>query len=321
MTREMKFTIRDKDAGKTLKAFLAARFTYHTEAEWATLAAEGRVTVNGRAGGADAALREGDAIRYDASGIPEPPVDDRVGLVLDDPLMLVVNKSGNLPCHPGGRYFNHTLWALLKARFGVAEPLFVNRLDRETSGLVVVGKTRAAAQNLWRQFASHDVEKRYTVFVEGAFPERLEANGWLAADRNSVIRKKRRFVAAERGGEAPEPDAEWAETVFERVRQRKGFCVVRARPNTGRLHQLRATLLSLGHPVTGDKLYGVDETLFLRFCRDELTAEDRGRLRLPRQALHADYLRFHHPQYRSLIELTVPLPSDMASIVDAIDAV
>ena len=315
MTREMTLSIREQDAGKTLVAFLIARFTYHDEAAWSRLIGDGRVRVNDRAALPETVLRPGDALRYDASDIPEPPVDETFTLVSDDPLMMAVNKSGNLPCHPGGRYFNHTLWALLKERHGLADPVMVNRLDRETSGLVLVAKTAEAAHNLWKQFVSHKVSKRYTVFVEGAFPEKAEASGWLLPDPASVIRKKRRFVSAEAGGAAPEKGAEWAETSFERVRMCAGFSVVTALPRTGRLHQIRATLLSLGFPVVGDKLYGVDETLFLRFCADALTDEDRGRLRLRRQALHADSLRFHHPRFGARTELTAPLPADMASLL------
>jgi len=315
MTREMTFTIREKDAGKTVVAFLAARFTYHTAAEWSQLVTGGRARVNGYATFPDAVLRVGDIVRYDAVGISEPPVDAAFRIVLDDPLVMVVDKSGNLPCHPGGRYFNHTLWALLKERHGLEDPVFANRIDRETSGLVMVGKTPEAAHNLWKQFAAHTVEKRYTVFVEGTFPERVEANGWLCPDASSAVRKKRRFEPAPAGGPAPCKGAEWSETVFERERLCEGFSAVKALPRTGRLHQIRATLLSLGYPVVGDKLYGVDESLFLKFCTDTLTEGDRQRLRLPRQALHAGYLKFRHPRFGALTELSSPLPADMAGLL------
>jgi 23S rRNA pseudouridine955/2504/2580 synthase/23S rRNA pseudouridine1911/1915/1917 synthase len=315
MTREMNFTIREKDAGKTLTAFMVARFTYHTEVEWARLIAEGRVRVNGYATVPEVLLRTDDVVRYDASDIPEPPVDEAFSVVSDDPLLLVVDKSGNLPCHPGGRYFNHTLWALLKTRCGLADPILVNRIDRETSGLVMIGKTPEAAQNLWKQFVAHKVCKQYTVFVEGEFPERLEAAGWLSADPASVIRKKRRFTQAEAVSNPPDKESEWAETLFERVRVCNGFSVVNVRPRTGRLHQIRATLLSLGYPVVGDKLYGLDERWFIKFCEDSLTQDDRARLRMRRQALHAGSLKFIHPRFGAPTELTTPLPADMAALL------
>lgn len=317
MTRDMHVTVRDADAGQALWAFLAGRFTYHDASGWRRLILEGRVTLNGTAADAERRITAGDQIRFDASGIPEPPVDDTVGVISDDPCMMVVNKPGNLPCHPGGRYFNHTLWAVLKKRHGLDHPVFVNRLDRETSGLVLVAKTRDAAAHLWQQFAGRRVEKRYVIFVEGLFPDRLETAGWLYPDHGSVIRKKRRFLPSATAPSQPEPGAEWAETVFERVARGAGFSVVAAFPRTGRLHQIRATVCSLGYPVVGDKVYGVDETLFLRFCADALTADDRTRLRLPRQALHADRLRVCHPGSGERTELLAPLTADMRGLLGA----
>jgi RluA family pseudouridine synthase len=312
----MSFTVGEKDEGRALAVFLAKRFTYHSESEWAERIGSGRVTVCGKRVNGEAPLKAGDLIRYDVSGVPEPPVDERVSVVLEDALLLAVNKPGNLPCHPGGRYFNHTLWALVKERMGVSDPVLINRLDRETSGLVLIGKTPEAAHNLWKQFSSRLVVKRYTVYVEGALEGRLQASGWLVPDGQSVIRKKRRFVpAASAGGTPPCPDAEWAETVVEGVSRSGDFSVVSAEPKTGRLHQIRATLCSLGFPVVGDKVYGVDETSFIRFCTDSLSAEDWGRLRLRRQALHAGYLRFRHPRFGAWTELRVDVPEDMADLV------
>jgi len=260
-------------------------------------------------------LAAGDTLVYDAGDIPEPPVDDSFTVLADDAALMVVNKSGNVPCHPGGRYFNHTLWRLLKTRGGLDEPIFVNRLDRETSGVVLVAKSTEAAQKLSRQFAKHSVVKRYTVFVEGLFPERMDAAGWLMHDPDSVIRKKRRFVASAPGERPADAPAEWAETVFERVLFHNGFSVLTATPRTGRLHQIRATLYSLGFPVVGDKVYGLDETFFLRFCKDALTEADRQALRMRRQALHAAYLRFLHPLSGESTELVAPMPADMSALL------
>jgi 23S rRNA pseudouridine955/2504/2580 synthase/23S rRNA pseudouridine1911/1915/1917 synthase len=315
MTRELRFTVREKDAGMPLASFLAGRFTYHSEPEWRRLVGEGRVVVNGAPSDPERLLEAGDAVCYDASGIAEPPVDTDFRVVTETPWLLVVDKPGNLPCHPGGRYFNHTLWAFLKTRCGVDAPVFVNRIDRETSGLVIVARKPEAAAGLMQQFAAHTVVKRYTVFVEGVFPERLETAGWLTGDPHSAIRKKRRFVPAAPGSPAPSKAAEWAETAFVREYVCIGFSVVTALPRTGRLHQIRATLLALGYPVTGDKLYGVDETLFLRLCEGALTPADYARLRMRRQALHAGALRFRHPGSGAWMEVVAPLPPDMEKCV------
>ena len=315
MTREIASIIRANEAGRALQDFLADRFTYHTADEWMCRIAEGRVRVNGHTATPDRILSVGDHLRYDASDIPEPPVDCIFRILIDDPLLLVIDKPGNLPCHPGGRYFRHTLWALLQTQCGLAHPVFVNRIDRETSGLVLIAKTPEAGRNLARQFSGGRVTKTYTVLVEGMFPERVEARGWLHPDPDSAVRKKRRFSPAPAGSAAPGDAAEWSETVFERERVCDGFSVVTARPRTGRLHQIRATLLSLGFPVVGDKLYGVDEQCFLRFCSGGLTERDRARLRMGRQALHAVRLAFRHPHFGTPTDVDAPLPSDMEALI------
>ncbi len=312
LTRDMRIDVKEAGAGQAVAAYLTSRFTYHDLSDWHHLINEGRVRLNGGIVGAEQTLVVGDLIQYDASGIPEPPVDDTFSTVREDEHLLVVNKPGNLPCHPGGRYFNHTLWALLRTRCGLAQPVFVNRLDRETSGVVLIAKTRLAAAHLWRQFSAHQVAKRYSVFVEGFFPERVDASGWLQPDTASVIRKKRCWISADAAAGSPTPEAERCETAFTRVSCGNGISRVTAEPRTGRLHQIRATLRSLGFPVVGDKVYGVDETAFLRFCTDTLTEHDGMRLRIKRQALHAAWLRFRHPVSESWTEVEAPLPSDMA---------
>ncbi len=218
----------------------------------------------------------------------EPPVLRSAGILYEDDDLVVADKPGNLPCHPGGRYCANTLLHLLRDRAGDGGKLrIINRLDRETSGIVLVAKSAAMSRSLSGQFRRHTAQKEYTVLVHGDFPVHLEARGWLVPDADSVIRKKRRFVTC---SAPPAPGAESAETDFELVEARDGISRVLARPRTGRTHQIRATLLSLGFPVVGDKIYGLDETFFLRFITDALTEADRARLVLPRQALHASSL-------------------------------
>lgn len=103
----------------------------------------------------------------------------------------------------------------------------------------------------------------------------------------------------------------YAKTIFRRIRTWDGLSLVEAQPVTGRLHQIRASLCSLGFPVAGDKLYGVDDTLYLRFIHDELTDHDRHRLRYPRQALHAADITLSHPASGRRIHLEAPFPDDL----------
>jgi 23S rRNA pseudouridine955/2504/2580 synthase/23S rRNA pseudouridine1911/1915/1917 synthase len=301
-------------AGSTLAGFLAARFPYHDRAGWCERIASGHVTVNDDTCLPETVLKTGDRLAYDSADGPEPPVDFTIGIVSDDDDLLIVNKSGDLPCHPGGRYFNHTLWAWLKKERGLTDFTFVNRIDRETSGLVVIAKNEAASNNCRKQFAGRKVIKRYQALVEATdFPAEITATGWMTADTGSAIRKKRKFIA---GAACPGTlDAESAETKFRLIKSCGDIALIEAEPHTGRLHQIRATLLALGFPMVGDKLYGVDETIFLRFCKGELTEEDRVRLRMDRQALHASGLSFRHPKFGRPVTLDLDLPDDMRQLL------
>jgi len=295
--------------------FLGARFTYHTRDQWQGRIDEQRVLVNGAPAQAGRLLAAGDEVEFIAHDIPEPPVSFEIRVLREDYDIMVINKPANLPCHPAGRYFNHTLWAYLKTRHCLESPSLVNRLDRETSGLVLVAKHAKAEAKCRAQFAQRRVVKRYVVLVEGLFPETLRARGWLTPDPGSGVHKRRRFTSAEPDSAIPE-SAEWAETGFRFLRFVNGVSEVEAVLHTGRLHQIRATLSSLGYPVVGDKLYGPDPMMFVRFCTDALTEEDRLRLRMARQALHAAELEFEHPATGERVQAVAPLPPDMAAILD-----
>jgi 23S rRNA-/tRNA-specific pseudouridylate synthase len=149
--------------------------------------------------------------------------------------------------------------------------------------------------------------------VEGDFPEFLDAEGFLLPDETCEVRKRRRFLLRKAVDAASLPAAaEASRTRFRRLARNAGLSLLEAELDTGRTHQIRATLCSLGYPVVGDKLYGPDPRLFLRFAKDQLTPADRARLRLPRQALHAYRLAFPHPVDRRPLDLIAPLPGLMA---------
>lgn len=298
--RSISFVIRKENAGGALIDFLAARFTYHSREDWLRLIDENRVTAPN-----PKILSPGDAIVYTPEEIPEPPIDPNCAIVYEDELIAVVNKSGDLPCHPGGRYFNNTLWALLKEKYGIPEPGFVNRLDRETSGLVLIAKTRPAEKNLRSQFAQHLVGKSYIAFVSGIATGPRTATGTLGPDPDSVIRKKQKFTPSADGT---------SETSWEPLAVHRDITELKVMPKTGRLHQIRATLLACELPIVGDKLYGSDETLFLRFCQGALTDADRAALRIRRQALHAAELSFRHPAFGRQVSFTAPIPEDLRAL-------
>jgi 23S rRNA pseudouridine955/2504/2580 synthase/23S rRNA pseudouridine1911/1915/1917 synthase len=318
MQRKNSVLIQPQQAGLQLLDFVSQRFTYRSREEWQAELAAHRFLLNDAEAREDAILTSGDRLAYLMPALVEPPVESNYTVLHEDADLLVINKPAPLPCHPGGRFFAHTLWGLLKEQHTLAEPRLINRLDRETSGLVLVAKNKAAARLCQEQFAQHRVEKVYQVVVEGDFPDTavlVEATGWLGLDPDSAIRKKMRFYPQQ--NDAPHGAVE-SSTTFRRISTAPdaSLSLLEARPHTGRCHQIRATLLHLGFPVVGDKLYGVDEQLFLRFQEDRLSEADHARLRLPRQALHAASLRLNHPVTGKELEFSAPLPSEIQVLLD-----
>lgn len=301
-------------SGRALLDLLAERFSYQRRDTWERLVRQGAILVNGQLSQPSQTVRTGDVIEYTVSRLDEPPVATDYRVLLDDGVVLAIDKPADLPCHPAGRFFRNTLWAFLRRDIGLSAVHFVNRLDRETSGIVLLARDAEAARRLGQPARRRAMVKEYLAIVEGTLREPVHAHGWLEEDTRSALRKKRRFVAA--GPEAELPaGAERAETWFEPVRQAGGLTLVRARLGTGRMHQIRASLLALGLPVVGDKVYGLDETCYLRFIDKTLSAADRQLLRLDRQALHAWRLRFAHPRTDAIVDLESPLPADMARLV------
>jgi 23S rRNA pseudouridine955/2504/2580 synthase/23S rRNA pseudouridine1911/1915/1917 synthase len=316
MERSVATTINPDEAGTTVLDFLNRRFTYFSRYAWHANVLKGHILRNDHPTTPWTRLMEGDRLTYIHFLGPEPKVQKRFDILFEDSALLVIDKPANLPCHPGGRYFKNTLWALLKETGEFPCLQFVNRLDRETSGIVVIAKTREAARYCGRQFENQLVQKRYVAFVEGHFPEHhIRAEGYLMPDMGSDVRKKQRFCSALEDS-LLDGKGKRCITGFRRRRTIGTMSEVEAVPETGRSHQIRATLRSLGFPVVGDKLYGLDEGFFLRFIHHGLTCKDRQRLRLPRQALHAAFTCLKHPQTCLPMKFTAPLPHDLRQLLN-----
>ena len=308
--RRIAETVIEPDGnGVRLDFYLQKRFRYRSRTEWQKSIAEGEILLNGKPTKPSRRLQAGEVIAFQPNAAEEPAVDPSFEILEETPEYLAVSKSGNLPCHPAGAFFRNTLWFLLRERYG--ENIHIaTRLDRETSGVVLIARTREAAVVFTRELMANRVGKRYLAFVHGAFPEEpVHASGWLSADPVSKVRKKRRFTE-----ECPGGEAETAVTDFRLLGRGNGLSAVEAIPVTGRLHQIRATLCSLGYPMVGDKLYGLDDTFFSRFVTGSLTDEDRRRLILPRQALHAISLEM--PYRGRVLSFSAPLPADLKSVME-----
>ena len=309
--RRITTVIDNRGVGKRLDLWLTKRFTYLSRNQWQQQIKAGKLLLNERKSRSSRILQLNDQVTF-ISDRAEPPVIMEYSVLFEDEYFFVVNKGGNLPCHPAGPFFKHTLWYDMTEKYG--KVFMANRLDRETSGLMLVGKNAEMATHLAKLFTSRQVTKKYRAIVFGQFTDQIIADGYLIADPASKVRKKRQFVF-----EHPEslPDkTESAITKLNLIVTLDNFSVVEAVPTTGRLHQIRATLYSLGYPLVGDKLYGPDDTVYLRLARDEITTADRENLLLPRQALHATNLEFIHPITGKAMQFEAPLPQDMQTFID-----
>jgi 23S rRNA pseudouridine1911/1915/1917 synthase len=266
--------------------------------------------------------------------LPEVEHDpETLGILYEDEEVIAVDKPPLMPVHPSGRHLTNTVIQLLHARYrhelereavrrGEApappwpEPGYrrlpirlCHRLDRETSGLLLVAKGDTPHRKLMRQFERRQVQKEYLAIVHG-IPDRdggrVEAP--IGPARASAVRLKMACV----------PDGQPSATEWRVVERLPGFALVACRPHTGRQHQIRLHMDYIGHPLVGDKLYGVDEDVFLRSANDELTEEDRAHLRLTRHALHNHALEYTSPANGESRRLECPLASDLARFLDAL---
>lgn len=257
------------------------------------------ILVNGERCTVRRVLRVGDtvtlALTDNSSSEELLAVDLPIEILYEDDALIAPSKPPNMPTHPSHNHHNDTLANALAFRYREAGVPFVfrpiNRLDRDTSGVMLVARNKFSAGLLAKSMQSGEFQKIYWAILEGEMEE----------DAGLIDKPLHRTAASIIVREvcSPDaPDAEPARTRF-RVLARGGGCtLVEAHPQTGRTHQLRVHFASLGHPICGDSLYGIDNG------------------RIGRQALHAKELVFPHPITRAKIHLNAPIPADMQALID-----
>ena len=246
--------------------------------------------------------------RADLPGEPlDPPYAPRIIAETDD--LLVVDKPPFLRIHPSKPEQTDTLWNELRALLAYeiangGQVSIINRLDRETSGLVLVAKHHAAASRLSRMMERRGIGKEYLALTWG-WPERDEWTVDAPLRRQGEVRPSAIYLkqCVDSGG-APARTRFRVERRFQRAAAR--FAVVRAFPETGRMHQIRIHLSASGHAIVGDKIYGPDERCYLEFIETGWTRSLAERLLLPRHALHSCMLRAEENEWRT------GLPPDLA---------
>ena len=221
-------------------------------------------------------------------------MNDLLDILHEDAGLLVVNKPAGLVCHPTKNGEMSSLIGRARLHFGnSAQPHLVNRLDRETSGGVIIAKNSEVAGELGKILESRAVEKEYLAIV----------HGHVAAGQGTIdapLGKDEHSIVAIKDCVRPDGTASQTEFFVERrfVRpstlnpQPSTFSLLRIIPHTGRKHQIRIHLAHIGHPIVGDKLYGGDEDLYLALVQNRLTPEQRVKLIFENHALHARSIKF-----------------------------
>jgi len=263
---------------------------------------------DGRRPRSSAAVRTGQIIRLDRPAPVEPDVPRHFGVLYEDDEVLAIDKPAGLPIHPTAKFWRNTLTALLRERYPGQHMQVAHRIDRETSGVLLVARSPGAASWLKRAFARRAVDKSYLALVKGQPP-----------DQGVIDRPMKLLDSPTHLMMGVAPDGLKAVTRFRVARRFAAHALCDAYPETGRQHQIRVHLAAIGHPIVGDKLYGAGERAFMRACDEgvgpELLALFDG---LPRHALHAHRLSFPHPRTRAPVTIESPLPSDLVTYLEAL---
>jgi 23S rRNA pseudouridine1911/1915/1917 synthase len=247
-----------------------------------------------------------------------PQIDASAGeldVLYEDDVCLAVDKPPFLPVHPSGRHMSDTLIQRVHARYRDVEvpfdgaPRLCHRIDRETSGIVLVAKNPEAHRRLMLQFEARSVEKEYLALVHGV-PQWEEGSITFAlgSSRSSSVRLKM----------AVRSDGLESRTDWRLIESRGNYSLIACKLFTGRQHQIRVHLSAIGHPIVGDKLYGASEEYFMKHAADELTERDLDELELPRHALHNHRLAFDSPLDGKRVEVVSPLAPDLAQFLSEV---
>ena len=295
----IRLTPLEEDTGTRLDSFLSRRVEGLTRSAAARLLAEGCVTCDGAVPGKSYRIAGGEELCVTLPEAEEPeavPQDIPLDVVYEDEDVIVVNKPVGMvvhpaPGHPDGTLVNALLYHCGDSLSGIGgelRPGIVHRIDRDTSGLIIAAKNDYAHQKLSAQLQDHTLARTYECVVVGNLKE---DSGTVDAPigRHPVDRKKMAVVANGRS----------AVTHWEVIARYPGFTHVRCRLETGRTHQIRVHMASIGHPILGDTVYGAKKPV-------------PG---LQGQCLHAVGLRFVHPRTGEMVELSCPLPEEFQEIL------
>jgi 23S rRNA pseudouridine1911/1915/1917 synthase len=312
-------SVKRKVEGSRLDQYLVAAFPGFSRSVFQKVIDAGAVLVNDAPVKASHKVRAGDHIRV---WLPEPaheipvPEDIPLSILYEDEFLAVINKPHDMVVHPAKGHWSGTLVNALQFHFGQLSrvtgdyrPGIVHRLDRDTSGVILVAKDEMTHRDLSAQFEHRKVFKEYTAITAGV----LDRDSDYIEGR--IIRHPRDRVKMAVTDD--EDDGKEACSYYEVAERFRGYTLVRVNPRTGRTHQIRVHLASVGCPVLADKIYSGRDCLRLSDLVPGLE-ETADELLMPRQALHASRLRFFHPRLREMIEAEAPLPAEFEKTLGAL---
>ena len=290
--------------------YLASRFTYLPAGTWQALAESGRVWCNDQPCPPATPVRQGDVVACDLPDFTRPGVNFDYTLLYEDAWLLAVNKPANLRVHSRGRWTKANLIYHLRHEHQPPYPAarLVNRLDADSSGVVLVALDGPTLRHLQQQFENGGVMKQYWGVVHGV---PAPAGGVIDLPLGPVTGG----LVPHRQGVAGAPgvtSVKAAVTRYETVQVTGAYTLLRLEPLSGRTHQLRVHLAAIGHPLLGDALYQMGDADYLAWCEGTRPGQDDPWL--TRQALHCCQTRFQHPQTGAQVTVFAPLPPDLAAL-------
>jgi 23S rRNA pseudouridine1911/1915/1917 synthase len=325
---ERRFVVDESFAGFRLDHYLKRQIPRLSRTRLQAIIRDQLLPVRGRRLKPSSSVALGDEIVMRRAAQPEPPCPRTFAVLHDDAHMLVIDKPAGLPVHASARFYFNTLTRVLEERFPGQGLQICHRLDRETSGVLVVARGKEAAARLKGAFENKRARKTYLAVVWGdpPWPDgdwHGDAEGDHEGDHEIGLPL----------GLVRDPDARidirmetrpggLPSLTRVRVLERRGHAaLVRCLPVTGRQHQIRAHLAACGYPIVGDKLYAHGDEMFAACCDQGVTPERLARLWLPRHALHAAAIVVPHPATRHEVRVESPLPADLRAFLDRTDVI
>lgn len=290
--------------------YLARRFTYRPQTEWLMLVQDGRVLCNGRVCTPDSLVTQGDVV---ACELPDEPLPDRFDfnyqILYEDTWLLGINKPGHLLVHDKRRFAQANLIYHLRVRHEPPYPevALVNRLDKDTSGVVIAARDSQTLRLMQQLFAEQQVTKEYLAVVRGVPSPSSGIIDQPIGPLPSLPGVYRFGVTTE--GKTAVTHYETLQTFGSR------FALLRLFPKTGRTHQLRVHLQAVGHTIVGDALYTLPDDAYLAWFEQKQPFPHEP---ITRQALHCTRVQFEHPHTTRPCTIEASLPADMTSLLKAV---